>query len=366
MIKGYYYARMRLFPRTLLTGFRFASPSPLRALVVLCVFLGLLWTARARTPAPAATLHQAQELVDHGRLDEALKQLDALSAEQPEPPGVQFLRGMVLYQQEKLEDAATAFGKAVAQDPANLDAMQMQGVSLFRTGKSAAAIPLLEQARRSVPKANIDPNYVLGLCYMDTRRYDDARRAFAGQYGFAPDSGPAYLLAARMLLRRDYVPIAEEAARRAMALSPTLPQAHFLLGEIELSRGQTADAIADFQNELKLNPIDGAVYERLGDAYIHTGDFAQAEQSLDRAILLEPNANTPYILLGKVLLKRQNSIMAKMYLEHALQIDPRNYMAHFLLGQSYRALGRTEDAAREYQTAQQIQDASAPHLESPK
>jgi len=76
--------------------------------------------------------------------------------------------------------------------------------------------------------------------------------------------------------------------------------------------------------------------------------------------------NIPFILLGKVLLKQQNSLMAKMYLEHALQMDPRNYMAHYLLGQAYRALGRTDDAAREYQAAEQIQADSEPHFESPQ
>jgi Tfp pilus assembly protein PilF len=70
--------------------------------------------------------------------------------------------------------------------------------------------------------------------------------------------------------------------------------------------------------------------------------------------------------LGKVLLKQKNPMMAKMYLERALQIDPKNYMAHYLLGQAYRALGRTDDAAQESRMAEQIQDANAPHLESPK
>jgi tetratricopeptide (TPR) repeat protein len=271
---------------------------------------------------------------------------------------------MVFYQQEKMAEASAAFAKAVAQDPKNLEAMQMEGVSLFRQGKSAEAVPLLEQAHRSVANANVDPNYVLGLCYLDTRRYDDARRAFAGQYGFPPDSAPSYLLAARMLLRRDYLPIAEESARKALALNPGLPQAHLLLGEIALAQGQSANAIADFEQERDLNPLDGAVYERLGDAYIRAGNFDRAQQALDRAVLLEPTVNIPFILLGKVLLKQHNSLMAKMYLEHALQVDPRNYMAHYLLGQAYRALGRTDDATREYRAAEQIQAASAPHFES--
>ena len=279
---------------------------------------------------------------------------------------MEYLRGMVFYQQGKMTQATAAFAKAVVQDPKNLEAMQMEGVSLFRDGKSAEAVPLLEQAHRSVPNANVDPNYVLGLCYMDTRRYDDARRAFAGQYGFPPDSAPAYLLAARMLLRRDYLPIAEESARKALALNPALPQAHLLLGEIELAHGQSADALADLEKERDLNPLDGAVYEHLGDAYIRAGDFDRAQQALDRAVLLEPNVNAPFILLGKVLLKQQNSMMAKMYLERALQMDPRNYMAHYLLGQAYRSLGRADDAAREYQAAEQIQAASAPKFESPQ
>jgi tetratricopeptide (TPR) repeat protein len=328
-----------------------------------CVLAGLTHPTVAQSPA---SLHDAQELFDHGQLDQSLQKLSSLAAQSPEPAGVEFLRGMVFYQQSKMADAAAAFEKAVTQDPQNFDAMQMEGVSLFRSGKSADAIPLLEHAHRSVASANVDPNYVLGLCYMDTRRYDDARKAFAGQYGFAPESAPAYLLVARMLLRRDYLPIAEESARKALALNPNLPQAHFLLGEIALASGKSTDAIAELEKERDLNPLDGAVYERLGDAYIRTGDFERAQQALDRALLLEPNTNSPFILLGKVLLKQQNPLMAKMYLERALQIDPKNYMAHYLLGQAYRSLGRSDDAAREYKTADEIQQASAPHLESPQ
>jgi tetratricopeptide (TPR) repeat protein len=338
----------------------------MRPLCLLFIFATLVPLAQGQTTVPATSLRQAEDLFHSGHLDQAMQKLDALAADQPEPAGVEYLRGVVFYQQDKMAEAAAAFAKSVTQDPKNFDAMQMEGVSLFRAGKSADAIPLLEQAHRSVPNANVDPNYVLGLCYMDVRRYEEARKAFAGQYGFGPDSAPAYILAARMLLRRDYLPVAEEAARKAIALNPALPQAHFLLGEIALAHGQSAEAIADFEQERDINPLDGAVYERLGDAYIRIGDIDRAQQALNRAVLLEPNANAPYILLGKVLLKQGNSLMAKMYLEHAMQIDPKNYMAHYLLGQAYRDLGRSADAEREYQAAEQIQEATTPHLASPQ
>ena len=113
------------------------------------------------------------------------------------------LRGRALYSQGKLAAAEQAFARALEQDPADQDARQMRGISLYRLGKPEAAIPLLE-SHASDPrtgqasKTPTDPQYVLALCYLDTRRYDDARRAFAGQYGFPPDSASAYLLAARM------------------------------------------------------------------------------------------------------------------------------------------------------------------------
>ena len=207
----------------------------MRLICFFCVIGGLALPACGQSATPVASLHQAEVLVDGGHFDQALQRLDTLAAEQPEPAGVEFLRGMVFYQQGKMSDASAAFSKAVAQNPKDREAMQMEGVSLFRAGKPAEAVPLLEQAHTAVPTANVDPNYVLGLCYMDTRRYDDARKAFAGQYGFAPDSAPAYLLAGRMFLRRNYLPIAEESVRKAMALNAILPQAHLLLGEIALA-----------------------------------------------------------------------------------------------------------------------------------
>ncbi len=325
----------------------------------------------AQTPAgpvtpPAQPTAEAQKLLDAGRLDEALKALDVLAQQQPEPAGVERMRGIAFYEKGQIEPANAAFARAIAQDPGDREAMQMQGVVLFRSGKPAEAIPLLEKAHLSIARTNIDNNYVLALCYLDTRRYDDARKAFATQYGFPPDSPAAYLLAARMMLRRDFLPVALSSAEKALSLNPNLPLAHLLIGQIKLAQSQLPEAIAEFTRESELNPLYGEVYDRLGDTYIRQGDYNKAQEFLDRAVLLEPNSSVPYILLGKVLLKQQNPLMAKLYLDKALGMDPGNYITHTLLGQAYRSLGQTAQASHEFQVAEQIQADAQPKLETVK
>lgn len=323
----------------------------------------LVQVAAPESQGPTS-LAAIRQLIDRGRPQDALKQLDLIAVQRPEPPGIERLRGMALYLENDFVAADRAFSAALQQKADDLEAEQMRGLTLFRLGKPAEAIPLLEHSHQWTPTTKVDPSYVLALCYLDTRRYDDARHAFASQYGFAPDSAPAYLLAARMLLRHEFLPVAQEYAQKAVALDVNLPLAHLLLGEIALAGQHTDVAIAEFEKEAALNPLFGGVYDRLGDAYIRTGDYTKAQQALQRAVLLEPTSTGPYILLGKVLLKRQDPASATTYLERAAKMDPGNFMTHSLLGQAYRSLGRTDDAARETRMAQDLQTASEPKLQN--
>lgn len=309
---------------------------------------------------PEAKLQSARDLASHGRLDKAMALLDELAALTPELPGVERLRGLILYQRDQLPDAVAAFQKAVAQDPNDGEAGEMEGVSLFRLGRPADAIPLLEKSRSSVISANIDPQYVLALCYIDAYRYDDSRHAFAGQFGFAPDSAEAYLLAGRMLLRRDFADQAAASARRALELNPKIPLAHELLGEAALAKADLKLAITELQAEIALNPMDPAAYERLGDAFVRSGQYNDARIALNRAVLLEPNSTAPFILLGQTFLKLQQPIQALHYLTHAVSMDPNNYVTHNLLGQAYKATGQLAEANREFKLVVELQHKQVP------
>lgn len=329
-------------------------------LCALCLF-AVAAHAQTQTDPPAkpSPADDVRSLMAQGKLGEASQELDALARLQPEPAGVERLRGVIAYQQNHLADADAAFARALAQDPSDLAAMQVRGVTLYRLGKPADAIPLLEKAHAAGPIANADPNYVLGLCYIATNRYDDARHAFAAQYDFAPESAAAWLVTARMLFRQELAAPAAMAAQKAIALDAHLPLAHRLLGEIDLANGDATGALDEFEEETVVNPLDGETYNRMGDAYVRKGNFPEAQKVLDRAVLLEPNASGPYILLGRTMLELHDPATATLYLERAEKIDPSNSMVHMLLGRAFTAAGRREDASREFDLLQKLQKTTA-------
>jgi tetratricopeptide (TPR) repeat protein len=311
--------------------------------------------------AAMPTFESARDLAARGKIDQAMAQLDALAAQNPVPTGVHRLRGVIFYQREQFTDAIDAFTKAEEQDPNDRESIEMHGVSLFRLGRIQQAIPLLEKGRAAVESANIDPNYVLALCYADVQRYDDSRHAFAAQFGFQPDSPQAYLLAGRMFLRRELKDEAGEQAKKALALDARLPMAHELLGEVALARSDTPTAIQEFEAERTINPLNADLYDRLGDAYLRSGEYTQAQEALNRAVLLEPNSTGPYILLGETFLKLKQPIQALHYLDHAEKMDPANYITHNLLGQAYKATGQVDAANREFRMVVALQ-----HRDDPK
>jgi len=328
--------------------------------VLILIFLFVLGAAAQAPQGEAPTLESAHALAGKGRLDQAMTQLEVLAQQTPEPAGVERLRGDIFYQREQFPEAIEAFTKAEAQDPDDRESIEMHGVSLFRQGHVTEAIPLLEKGRTPVESANIDPNYVLALCYADVQRYDDSRHAFAAQFGFEPDSAQAYLLAGRMFLRRELRQAAGVEGEKALQLDSHLPLVHELLGEVALANGDAATAIKELELERTVNPMNPDLYDRLGDAYVRLGDYEKAQTALNRAVLLEPTATGPFILLGETLLRLNQPIEALHYLDHAARMDPSNYITHNLLGQAYRATGQVAAANREFQMVVDLQHRNDP------
>ena len=341
------------------------------ACVLACIAIALAQqTASAQTPsaassqaspAPAPDFAAARLLMQQGKIDEAISQLQMLQADTPELKGLDLELGTAYYKKGEYAKAIDSLKKASSADANSGEAVQLLGLSYYLGGHPAEAIPLLEKVQGWYSRANVDASYILGICYIQTKDYPHARAAFAKMFDVPSDSAASYLFTARMLLRQEFDPVAEEYAQKAATLDPKLPLAHFLLGELFLYKSRVPEAIAEFQKESAINPAHAATYYKLADAYSRIQKYDDAERLLQRSIWLDATSTGPYILMGKVLEKKGEFELAVRALQRAAALDPNNPTTHHLLGQAYRDMGKKEEAESELKLAEQLQTKQDSH-----
>jgi tetratricopeptide (TPR) repeat protein len=325
--------------------------------LALALFFILHFSLNAQSVSgPPPSYEQVHRLSEQGKFDEALSSLNEISKSNPAAKDLAHEFGLAYYRKGDYPNAVNSLQRAIAENPNDSEAVQLTGLSLYLAGKPAEAIPYLEKVQSWYPSASVDASYILGVSYIQTKNYAKARAAFAKMFQVPPDSAAAYLFTARLLLRLDFGPIAEEYAKKAVELDPKLPLAHQVLGELYLYQSKITEASAQFQQELAINPGNPVAYYKLADADFRLQKFDEAEKLLQRSIWLDATSTGPYILMGKVLAKKGEPELAARSLQRALSMDPNNPIPHHLLGQAYRDLGRSEDAERELKLAAQLEE----------
>lgn len=311
----------------------------------------------AQSQPVGAEFGDARRLLQQGKFDEAIAELHQLDSTHQGMKGLSHELGAAYYKKGDYLNAIAFLKKAREENPADNEAEQLLGLSYYLAGRPSEAIPALEKVQTWFASANVDAAYILGICYIQTKDYPNARKAFAKMFDVPAESAAGYLFTARMLLRQDFGPVAEEYAHKAVALDPRLPLAHQLLGELYLYHSQIDEAIAEFRKELEINPGNAVAYYKLADGYSRVQKFDEAERLLQRSIWLDSTSTGPYILLGKVLEKKGEAELAVRALQRALVMDPNNPIPHHLLGQAYRDLGKNDAAERELKVAGQLEQS---------
>ena len=323
-------------------------------LLVIALLTALFSTPSMCQDAPSAravkpSVPAAQALVKQGKPDEALRLLMALAANEPNADGLEAAFGATYFQSHKFPQAIEHLKNALTQNPDDLEATQLLALSFYGSGDFAKAAPLLEKLGPRLPASNPDGPYLLGICYIMTQRWDDARRAFARLFSVPPESAMAYLMLGKIFVRQKMEDRAIPQIERALQIDPRLAMAHFLLGEIDLYKDDPQHAVEEFQKELAINPTIWLVYWRLGDAYFRLEKLDEAENALKQSIWLNESSSGSFILLGRIALKKNDAPLAAGFLERALKLDPQNYYVHYFLGRAYQGLGRTAEAAQHFE-----------------
>src|SRR5260370_251214 len=176
------------------------------------------------TVTPDPMLSEARRLSQEGKFDEAIGKLEALALKEPELKGLAHELGVTYYKKSDYLKAVANFKKALEEDPDDSEAVQLMGLSYYLAGRPAEAIAPLEKVQTWYPSANVDAAYILGICYIQTKDYPSARKAFAKMFAVPADSAASYLFTARMLLRQGFGPVAGEYAKKAVEIDPKLPR----------------------------------------------------------------------------------------------------------------------------------------------
>src|SRR5690606_6385991 len=86
--------------------------------------------------------------------------------------------------------------------------------------------------------------------------------------------------------------VAEDALRRALALSPELPQAHFYYAQLEADTGRTEEALSRLLRRLRIRQTEPEIYAGLVQVCRYCGLLDASVAAYESAIALDPGIRT--------------------------------------------------------------------------
>jgi tetratricopeptide (TPR) repeat protein len=184
--------------------------------------------------------------------------------------------GMMLLQDNRHNGALVAAQKAVEVAPHSYKAYRFLGLAQYKLGELKAAEKTYARAVELNPR---DPQSLLGLAsaQVDDGKIDEAEATFEKVITFFPSDPNLYLQYGRMLLtyrgaNGSKVEVRAVALlKKAIALDASLAEAHYLLGNLDLTKGQTEKALPELELAVKLDPKPSSAHYALARAYLRLG-----------------------------------------------------------------------------------------------
>lgn len=264
--------------------------------------------------------------------------------------------------------AAAILAPLAAKDLRDVESRRLLARALAAAGQPEQAVARLDEAS---PAAAEDPEaaFLLGMEYLWLKKPDTAERLFARVVAARP------IPQTRILIGRAYRDAGEydrarAELRAALLQDPSARRAHYYLGMVALADAGTGPdrldlAIAEFREELKLEPHDPLTNDQLGVALLDAERPAEALAALETA--LRGDARSLYLYhLGRGQLALDRAAPAATSLRRALTLAGEQgagsseiQKIHYQLGLALRKLGATEEAATHLAEARRLAAAAA-------
>ncbi|HEX9137510.1 MAG TPA: tetratricopeptide repeat protein, partial [Nitrospirota bacterium] len=106
---------------------------------------------------------------------------------------------------------------------------------------------------------------------------------------------------------------------------------HYNMGNYQLSRGETKNAVASYQAALKLDPQAIMAMVNTSIAYAQMGENDKAEKSLQKALKQAPDNAAANFNMGLLKAEKNELKKAEEYLKKAFKADPQMAQAAYNL-----------------------------------
>lgn len=220
---------------------------------------------------------------------------------------------------------------------------------LTGSNKGEDAIALLEGAvRREPTQAPI--RAALVRAYLAKRDFAAARTAAKDLTTLQPNSATGPYMAGLAAEGLNELDEAQKAFQEALRIEPNAIDPLSALAQLEVARGQTAQAIAVVQESARKNPSDAAPLNLLGEMYLQQKNAQAAIEPLTRAISLAPQWWPPYRNRGLAKLATNDLSGGFSDYRAAIQAAPAQSSVVGELALAYETHGRVDDAIALYES----------------
>ena len=266
----------------------------------------------------------------------------------------------------QMNDAASAVAiltRLAAANPADVQTRRLLAQALVVNGHPEEAVQELEETAHANPD---DPEikFALASGYLRLEKLDAAERLFEEVLKARP-LPETYVLIGRTYRDAGRYDRARRALAAALKLNPRVRRAHYYLGTVAvMADGVTRldEAIAEFQQELKLDPGDAATTLRLGMALVEARREAAALAPLELAVRGASASAIALYYLGRCQLALDRTSDAVASLRRSLELaaaekpidDGRLRSVHYQLALALQKIGATDEAATHFAEAQRF------------
>jgi len=250
----------------------------------------------------------------------------------PEHEAARMNLGIACYKTALAEEAITQFKWILERAPGNEQAAFLLADCHFRLGHNEDVVAVLTPFESRAGE-NLGIAYLLGTSLIRTGRVEDGQR-YVELILRRGESAEAHLMMATAQRIAGDVPKAIDEVNQAIALNPTLPGSHSLLGQLYLA--------VDGQDQIRRNP------NLLGEVRLE-GINERAIQAFEAEIGINPNDFDSHFFLGYILKENEKYDEALPHLERALLLRPGAYHVAYHIGMLWMLKGQP-DKAREVLT----------------